>query len=176
MGHRVVAVDLYKGIAAKTGADAEKLMNSLDQDYAQSAVATAITSAADGNRKVGILAFSMGGKIGLEASLRSAGKVVASAAVYGGSYETLDVEKLKSAGAVLLITGSADEWAYPSLLALQERMMKAGKPISAYVHAGAGHGFAQPYFLEGKNHDEAAVTTSRAVIDGFFLQHLVSKP
>jgi carboxymethylenebutenolidase len=174
LGYRVVAVDLYKGATATKGADAEKLMNALNQDEAQGAVSLAIKSL--GERKVGILAFSMGGKIGLEASLRHADKVTAAAAVYGGSYETLDTVRLKSVDQVLLITGSNDEWSYPSLLALQERMAKSGKFVSSYVHAGAGHGFAQPMFMDGKNFDETAIAATRAVLDQFFQRTLSPKP
>jgi carboxymethylenebutenolidase len=168
VGYRVMAVDLYQGQAASEGAEAEKLMKALDPGHAQAAISLALDKLQAEKRKTGILGFSMGGKIALEGMLGNQNRVVAAASIYGGSFEDLDEAKLKSAGPMLIVTGSKDEWSYPSLIALQERMRKLEHPVATFVYPNADHGYAQPFFMGGKNLDQGSIDATQAVVDQFF--------
>jgi carboxymethylenebutenolidase len=171
-GYSAVAVDLYKDERATDHANAERLMKALDQEQAQKIIAAAASYLSKDGAPIAIVGFSMGGKIALQGMLNNPTAIKAAAIVYGGSFEDIPDETLKTAGPVLVITGSNDDWAYSSLTALEDRMRKLGNPIEAYVFPGMQHAYAQKLFNAGKNYNEAATKASMSVLDNFIARQV----
>lgn len=164
-GYRTVAVDLYDGEAAETDEQATVLMNALDQDAAQEHVAAAYQYLSKGGRPVAIVGYSMGASIALKAAAHTDNMFGAVAAIYGGGYQDLSDDELSKMPSTLIVSGSADGWSYQELLTLQERMHALGNPAQTLVYPNAGHGYAQPQFIQGANLHPGAMAATRAVLD-----------
>ena len=167
-GIRATAIDLYGGKSATTGKEAEALMNGLDPKSAAKTVHTALAAIGAKEHKVTVIGFSMGWLIALNAQIANPDMVDGAALVYGGSYESIadkDLKGLKSP--VLVVTGSKDSWAFPSLQALEKRMAEFGNPVESFVYPGVDHGYAQLMFNGGKNYDITAAMSTRNVVGDF---------
>ncbi len=166
-GVAALAVDLYEGAGATTHAEAQVLMEGLDQGHAQAAIRAALVALGAEGRPVAIVGYSMGGRIALQAATENPELIKAAAMIYGGSYDTLSDEAMLAAGPVLLVSGSDDAWAYASLTDLQARMQELGRPIETYVYPGVDHAYAQILFNDGNNFDAPAMAATENVLDDF---------
>jgi len=170
-GYRVVAVDLYGGRRASTHAEAGALLHALHDDLAARQLDAAIKWAAQGDRKVALMGFSMGAKHALSAALRN-GSVRATVLWYGETVK--DPERLQQlAGPALLIVGSRDgPSAAEDALAFSTAADKAGVGAEVYVYPGADHAFAQPLFKEGKAFDPVATDVAWQLSESFLRRRL----
>jgi carboxymethylenebutenolidase len=167
-GVRATAIDLYGGKAADTHKAAEALMNGLDRKTAAVSIKNALGAIGAGKTPVTVIGYSMGGAIALEAKLDNPSMINGAALVYGGGYEEIAGERLKaSRTAILIVTGSQDEWSVPAMEALQKRMSAFGRPIETYVYPAVGHAYAQSLFNNGRNYDFEAAMATRNVIENF---------
>lgn len=166
-GRRAIIVDLYGGQVADDDAQASELMSALDRAAAGAKIAAAIEALGEGGRPVRLIGFSMGGGLALEAALAAPGKVRSAVLIYGGGYETIPDAALLAAPPLLIVSGSADEWSYPALVALQDRLIALGNPAETYVLAGEGHGYAQSMFQRGAFFDKGAVEATRLAAESF---------
>jgi len=170
LGYRAVAVDLYGGASAETHPDAWALMQALDADAAARSIDAALTYAAEGNRNVALLGFSMGVSHAVEAARRNSDRVGAIAVWYGdidGAYG--------EAGAlgvpILAILGELDGNAGEQANALEVGIAADGGLVETLVYPGVGHAYAQPLFNGGENFSEAATAASWELTETFLTRN-----
>jgi carboxymethylenebutenolidase len=171
LGYRTLAVDLYKGKSARTHDSALAFMKAKDRKETNLILQAGIGYLKRPGRKLASLGFSAGGVDAMNANLLDPGAFSATVIIYGGDYDKIDqasLEKLKSP--VLAITGSQDEW--PVQAALNFFANEKSKSIEIYIYPGAGHAYAQPLFLNGKNYDAEATRVTWNVMDDFLSRHL----
>lgn len=171
-GIRAMAIDLYRGHAAETHQQAQELMDALDEDYAQEIILASLKDLSADGRPVAIIGYSLGGSIALRTAINHPNLIIAAASIYGGGYNAADDAALKTAGPILMITGSADSWAYPEQMSFEERMWRLGNPIESYVYPGAEHAFAQPLYNSGANYDLMATRAMHTILDDFLNRRL----
>lgn len=166
-GFFVAVPDLLNGVATRTAADAEILMNDLDVGIALAELDDIIgDSRANGSDKVGIVGFSMGGWLSLlHAQGGSADAVVAYYASLGPS----DHGVLPAP--VLLHYAEADEWGEgDDPESFIERLQEHGTPVVEHVYLGTEHSFANSEIGATYNPRAAELANQRTV--RFLLNHL----
>jgi len=143
-GYLALAPDLYQGRSTTDPAEAEKLMDSLEQAEARRRVGDA-AAFLRGHRlldpsRVGAVGFSMGGSLALQEA--TAGAFDAVVAYYAALEPD---ERALITNPVLLHLAEDDEWDPPDmpLLFLQE-LRAAGTPAQARTWPGTDHSFANP--------------------------------
>lgn len=171
LGYRTIAVDLYKGKSASTHDSALAFMKAKDRKETDLILQAGINYLKRPGRKLASLGFSAGGVDAMNANLMDPEAFSATVIIYGGDYDKIEqasIEKLRSP--VLAITGSLDEW--PVQAALNFFANEKNKSIEIYIYPGAGHAYAQPLFLNGKNYDSEATRVTWKVMDDFLARHL----
>ena len=171
LGYRTIAVDLYKGKSANTHDSALAFMKAKDRKETDLILQAGINYLKRPGRKLASLGFSAGGVDAMNANLMDPEAFSATVIIYGGDYDKIEqasIEKLRSP--VLAITGSLDEW--PVQAALNFFANEKSKSIEIYIYPGAGHAYAQPLFLNGKNYDPVATRVTWNVMDDFLSRHL----
>ena len=171
LGYRTIAIDLYKGKSASANDSALAFMKAKDRKETDLILQAGINYLKRPGRKLASLGFSAGGVDAMNANLMDPDAFSATVIIYGGDYDKIDqasIEKLKSP--VLAITGSLDEW--PVQAALNFFANEKNKSIEIYIYPGAGHAYAQPLFLNGKNYDPVATRVTWNVMDDFLSRHL----
>jgi carboxymethylenebutenolidase len=173
LGYRSVAVDLYGGKSATTHEEAVKLMQSLDRKATSEILQAGLDYLKRPGRKLATIGFSMGGQESLNANLNDPEAVSATVIIYGSGFDKIDrkrLERLKSP--VLAITGSEDSDAVQAAINFFSNMKEVNRPYEMLVYPGAGHGYAQPLFNEGKNYNPEAVRATWVLVDDFLDSHL----
>jgi dienelactone hydrolase len=105
------------------------------------------------------------------ANLMDPASFSATVLIYAGDYDKIEkskIETLKSP--VLAITGSLDKWAVES--ALHFFTSERDKSLELYIYPGADHGYAQPFFLNGKNYNAEATRMTWKLTEDFLSRHL----
>ena len=173
LGYRSVAVDLYGGKSATTHGEAVKLMQSLDRKATDKTLQAGLDYLKQPGRKVATIGFSMGGQESLNANLNDPEAVSATVIIYGSGFDKIDTRRLERLKCpVLAITGSEDTDAVQAAINFLSSMKAAKRPYEMLVYPGAGHGYAQPLFNEGKNYNPEAVHATWVLVDDFLDSHL----
>lgn len=173
LGYRSVAIDLYGGRAATRHEEAVKLMQSLDRMATEKILQAGLDYLKQPGRKLATIGFSMGGQESLNANLNDPEAVSATVIVYGSGFDKIDrkrLERLKSP--VLAITGSEDPDAVQAAINFLSNMKEVRRPYEMFIYPGAGHGYAQPLFNEGKNYKPEAVRATWVLVEDFLDSHL----
>ncbi len=166
-GFFVAVPDLFNGVATRTTADAEILMNDLDVGIALAELDDIISdSRASGSDRIGVVGFSMGGWLSLlHAQAGSADAVVAYYASLGPS----DHGVLPAP--VLLHYAETDEWGEDDdPESFIERLQEHGTPVVDHVYLGTEHSFANSE-IEGTYNARAAELANQRTVR-FLLNHL----
>jgi len=166
-GFRVAVPDLYDGVCTIDTATAERLRDQLDLLDALAIVdeATAVAQEA-GTEKVGIIGFSLGGRLALlHAQAGSADAVVA-------YYATLSPDDHGVIPCPVLLqwaeTDSWDEGAEPA--AFVDRLKEHGTPVSEFTYLATEHFFANASIADRINGQSAALAFARTTV--FLDKHL----
>jgi len=166
-GFRVAVPDLYDGVCTIDTATAERLRDQLDLLDALAIVdeATAVAQEA-GTEKVGIIGFSLGGRLALlHAQAGSADAVVA-------YYATLSPDDHGVIPCPVLLqwaeTDSWDEGAEPA--AFVDRLKEHGTPVSEFTYLATEHFFANAGIADRINGQSAALAFARTTV--FLDKHL----
>jgi carboxymethylenebutenolidase len=146
-GFVAFAPDLYHGKVADTIADAEALGSALDADHLQ-AKAEILAATEYLNERVGqpggglaVIGFSLGAYYALDLSA-AAPERIRSVVVY---YGTGPADFSRSQAAYLGHFAENDEFEPPSNVdELETSLRQAGRPVTFYRYAGAGHWFCEP--------------------------------
>jgi carboxymethylenebutenolidase len=171
LGYRTIAVDLYQGRFAHANDSAQILMQGKVRTETDHILKEAIEYLKRPGRKLATIGFSAGGIDAVNASLVDSESVNATVLIYAGDYDKIEkskIEKLNSP--ILAITGSMDNWAVES--AFNFLRQEKSKSFELYIYPGADHGYAQPYFLNGKNYDKEAIRMTWKLMEDFLSRHL----
>ena len=153
--------------------EAVKLMQSLDRNASSEILQAGLDYLKQPGRKLATIGFSMGGQESLNANLNDPEAVSATVIIYGFGFDKIDIkqlEKLKSP--VLVISGSEDTGATQAAVNFLSIMKEAKRLCEMFVYPGAGHGYAQPLFNQGKNYSPEAVRTTWVLVEDFLGSHL----
>jgi carboxymethylenebutenolidase len=171
LGYRAIAVDLYFGKSAHSNDSAVILMQGKIRTQTDIVLKDAIGYLKRPGRKLATIGFSAGGIDAVNANLMDPGSFSATVLIYAGDYDQIEksrIEYLKSP--VLAITGSLDQWAVKSALHFLDSEKE--KSFELYIYPGADHGYAQPFFLNGKNYDAEATRMTWKLTEDFLSRHL----
>jgi carboxymethylenebutenolidase len=166
-GFFVAVPDLFNGVATKSAAQAEKLMNDLDVGIALAEIDDIISSSrASGAQKVGVVGFSMGGWLSL---LHAQGGAADAVVAYYSSLGTEDHGVLPAP--VLLHYAETDDWGEgEDPVSFIERLHEHGTPVTDHVYLGTQHSFANADIDEFYQARAAELANQRTV--RFLLTHL----
>ncbi len=166
-GFFVAVPDLFNGVATKSAADAEGLMNDLDVGIALAEIDDIINdSRSSGSLKVGVVGFSMGGWLSL---LHAQGGAADAVVAYYSSLAPADHGVLPAP--VLLHYAETDEWGEgEDPVSFIERLHEHGTPVTDHVYLGTHHSFANADIDELYNARAAELANQRTV--RFLLTHL----
>ena len=148
-GFSAAAVDLFRGVKAKSLEEGMKMRESVTRGDLQSAVSAGmeVLRESAGSKTIGSMGFCMGGGLALQAACDL--RLDFCIDYYGQIPEVEDVSKLR--GPVLLILGSEDTrvtpWAYQSFL---PAATKHRKRVEVQLYPNAMHAFHRPGW-EGHN-------------------------
>jgi carboxymethylenebutenolidase len=171
LGYRSIAVDLYHGRFASSNDSAQVLMQAKVRKETDLILTDAFNYLKRPGRKLATIGFSAGGVDAVYANLIDPESFSATVLIYAGDYDKIEkskIENLKSP--VLAITGSLDKWAVES--ALHFFADEKDKSFELYIYPGADHGYAQPFFLNGKNYDAEATRVTWRLMEDFLSRHL----
>lgn len=161
-GFRVAVPDLYDGVCTTDSATASELMTGLDAATALSLVDDAVLDAraARPDARVGVVGFSMGGRL----ALRHAQAGGADAAV--AYYATLPPSEPGVIPApVLLHWAERDEWDEgEDPESFVGHLKEHGTPVREHTYVGTVHGFANATFRERLNAQAAALAFARTAV------------
>jgi carboxymethylenebutenolidase len=171
LGYRTVAVDLYHGQLAHTNDSAQILMQGKIRTETDYILKEAIENLKRPGRKLATIGFSAGGIDAVYASLMDTETVTATVLIYAGDYDKIEKSKIERLNSpILAITGSRDNWAVES--AFNFLSHEKSKSFELYIYPGADHGYAQPFFLNGKNYDTEAIRMTWKLMEDFLSRHL----
>jgi len=146
-GYAALAVDLFRGILAKTPDEARKVVMGLDASRAISDLQEAFQFLARRpyvkKGKVGSVGWCFGG--GYSLGLALAQPELAACVVYYGRLETDTAKLSKIRSPVLGFFGQDDPGIPPAAVnGFESAMKQAGRQIETHIYPGAGHAFANP--------------------------------
>jgi carboxymethylenebutenolidase len=169
-GFFVAVPDLFNGVATRSPAEAEKLMNGLDVGIALAEIDDIVSdSQASGSQKVGVVGFSMGGWLAL---LHAQGGAADAVVAYYSSLGPSDHGVLPAP--VLLHYAEADEWGEgEDPVSFIERLHEHGTPVTDHVYIGTQHSFANSEIEETFTARAAEQANARTV--RFLLTHLFAR-
>jgi len=167
-GFLVAVTDLYNGVATVSTDEAEKLMAAMDVDIALAELDDVIADArARGSRRVGIIGYSLGGRLALLLAQR--GSVDAVVAYYA-SLAPADHGVVPAP--VLLHYAERDGWGDGSEAAdFVERLTAHGTPVTEHRYLGTMHSFANAAI--GERFDPNATALASARTERFLSLHLL---
>jgi carboxymethylenebutenolidase len=171
LGYRTIAIDLYFGKSAHTNDSALVLLKAKTRRETDNLLIDAIRYLKRPGRKLATIGFSAGGIDAVYANLMDPESFSATVLIYAGDYDKIEkskIENLKSP--VLAITGSFDQWAVES--ALHFFASEKDKSFELYIYPGADHGYAQPFFQNGKNYNAEATRMTWKLTEDFLSRHL----
>lgn len=165
-GFVTFAPDLYKGKVADTIADAEIFGQALDENHhqAKADIADAATflgnHAGQANRGLTVIGFSLGAYYALEFSNAEPEQVHSVVVFYGTGAEAFDRSSARYLGHF------ADNDPYESranVEHLEELLKRAGRPVTFYRYANAGHWFFEPDRTDAYNQAAADLAWDRTL-------------
>lgn len=166
---RVLVPDFYDGVATTNSSDATALMRALTDDDARDILDAAIGLGLDGgSQRVGLVGFSMGGTLALQAAQRGdADAVVAYYATLGRDDPGI------VPCPVLLHLAESDSYPHggePEVFV--SRLRDNGTPVTSHTYAGTGHSFANATLTEKVDGRSAALAFARTTV---FLESRLSE-
>jgi carboxymethylenebutenolidase len=166
-GFFVAVPDLFNGVATRSAAEAEVLMNDLDVGIALAELDDIISdSRTSGSERVGVVGFSMGGWLSL---LHAQGGAADAVVAYYSSLGPADHGVLPAP--VLLHYAESDEWGEgDDPVDFIERLQEHGTPVIDHVYIGTEHSFANSEIEAAFNPRAAELANQRTV--RFLLNHL----
>jgi carboxymethylenebutenolidase len=171
LGYRAIAVDLYHGKSAGTQDSAQVFLRGKVRAETDMILKEGIRYLKRAGRKLATVGFSAGGIDAVYANLMEPESFSATVLIYAGDYDQIEKSKTdKLNSPILAITGSKDEWAVQS--AFHFLSNEKNKSLELYIYPDAGHGFAQPLFLNGKNYDKEAIRMTWKLMEDFLSRHL----
>lgn len=171
LGYRTIAVDLYHGKFASSNDSAQILMQAKVRKETDMILNDAIRYLDRPGRKLATIGFSAGGIDAVYANLIDPALFSATVVIYAGDYDKIEKSKIENLKSPLLaITGSLDKWAVES--ALHFFASEKDKSFELYIYPGADHGYAQPFFLNGKNYNSEATRMTWKLTEDFLSRHL----
>ncbi|HET7003164.1 MAG TPA: dienelactone hydrolase family protein [Puia sp.] len=171
LGYRTIAVDLYHGKFARSNDSAQILMQAKDRKETDMILNDAIRYLKRPGRKLATIGFSAGGIDAVYANLMDPTLFSGTVVIYAGDYDKIEKAKIENLKSPLLaITGSLDKWAVES--ALHFLTSEKDKSFELYIYPGADHGYAQPFFLNGKNYNTEATRMTWKITEDFLSRHL----
>ena len=166
-GFYVAIPDLFGGVATRTPAEAERLMNSLDVGIALAELDDVIADArAQGSERIGVVGFSMGGWLAL---LHAQGGEADAVVAY---YSSLSRDNHGIIPApILLHYAERDSWGDgEDPASFIERLHEHGTPVIDHVYLGTRHSFANSDIEDAYDHRATELANARTV--RFLLNHL----
>jgi len=171
LGYRTAAVDLYSGKFASSNDSAQILMQAKDRKTTDVLLQNAIRYLKRPGRKLATIGFSAGGIDAVYANLMDPESFSATVVIYAGDYDKIEKSKLETLKSpILAITGSLDGWAVESAFHFFQGYKD--KSFEIYIYPGADHGYAQPFFLGGKNYNAEASRMTWKLTEDFLFRHL----
>ena len=169
-GFYVAIPDLFNGVATHSADDAEKLMGDLDVGLALAEIDDVIDVARlQGDHKVGVVGFSMGGWLAL---LHAQGGAADAAVAYYASLGADDHGVIPAP--VLLQYAENDSWEPgEDPISFIERLHEHGTPVTDHVYLGTEHSFANADITGSYNRRAAELANARTV--QFLLGHLFTR-
>lgn len=163
-GFVAFAPDLYHGKVADTIADAKSLTGGLDRDQAFADIADAVTflseQAAQTERKLAVIGFSLGANFALELSTTNPERIRSVVLFYG----TGDGDFSRSEAEYLGHFAETDDYEPQSeVSALKEALQKAGCPTLFHHYKNAGHWFFEPDRVDAFNPAAASLAWERTL-------------
>jgi len=169
-GFYVAIPDLFNGVATHSADAAEKLMGDLDVGLALAEIDDVIDVARlQGDHKVGVVGFSMGGWLAL---LHAQGGAADAAVAYYASLGADDHGVIPAP--VLLQYAETDSWEPgEDPISFIERLHEHGTPVTDHVYLGTEHSFANADIAASYNRRAAELANARTV--QFLLGHLFTR-
>jgi len=162
-GYRALAVDLYRGHVADTGADARALMNAVDPSVATETLKIWVRWLREHGQagdKLATIGWCFGGGWSLNASLAAP---VDATIVYYGRVNKTTQELATLRGPVLGHYATQDEWINKDMVSgFESAMDAAGKLYTSYWY-DAQHAFANP--TSARYDEEDAALAWRRTLD-----------
>jgi carboxymethylenebutenolidase len=149
-GFIAFAPDLYHGKVADTIPDAEVLGNDLDANHIQAEAEVAQASGflnervGQADRGLAVIGFSLGGYYALNLAAAHP-EHIRSVVLFYGTDGTMGTDFTNSKAEYLGHFAENDEFETQSNVdSLEERLKRAGRPVTFYHYPGAGHWFFEP--------------------------------
>ncbi len=168
-GFMVFAADLYHGKVADTVASAEALGNALDANHLQAE--TEIADAAlflnervgQADRGLAVIGFSLGGYYALNLAAAHP-EHIGSVVLFYGTDGTMGTDFSNSKAEYLGHFAENDEFESQSNVgSLEERLKRAGRPVTFYRYSGTGHWFFEPDRSQAYNQAAASLAWDRTL-------------
>ena len=169
-GFYVAIPDLFNGVATHSPDEAEKLMGGLDVGVALAEIDDVIDLARiQGDHRVGVVGFSMGGWLAL---LHAQGGAADVAVAYYASLGADDHGVIPAP--VLLQYAENDSWEPgEDPISFIDRLHEHGTPVTDHVYLGTEHSFANADIPASYNRRAAELANARTV--RFLLSHLFTR-
>ena len=168
-GFVAFAPDLYHGKVAATIPDAQALSDALDGGRAKADVADAMRflkeRAADADRGLAVIGFSLGAYLALELSVTDPDEIRSVVVFYGTRTGDYSASKASYMGHF----AEMDEFEPKSEVdAMEEALKTAGRPATFHRYPGTGHWFFEPDRPDAFQKEEASLAWDRTLA---FLKH-----
>jgi carboxymethylenebutenolidase len=168
-GFLAFAPDVYHGQVAETIADAEALVNALDNDQAQTEIAAAarfLAERAAPNGGLAVIGFSLGANFALDLATTNPAPIAAVVIFYG----TGDGDFSQSRAAYLGHFAADDPYEpQAGVAALEQQLSRAGRPVTFYQYPDTGHWFFEPDRVDAFDPAAANLAWERTL--AFLRQH-----
>jgi carboxymethylenebutenolidase len=173
-GFVVFAPDLYHGKVAATIPDAEDLGNALDDNHVQAEAEVAEASrflsehVGQAGRGLAVIAFSLGAYYALNLAATHP-EHIRSVILFYGTDGTMGTDFTNSKAEYMGHFAENDEFETQSNVdSLEERLKRAGRPVTFHRYSGTGHWFFEPDRLQAYNQVAASLAWDRTLE---FLKH-----
>jgi carboxymethylenebutenolidase len=173
-GFVVFAPDLYHGKVAATIPDAEVLGNALDANHVQAEAEVAEASrflserVGQAGRGLAVIAFSLGAYYALNLAATHP-EHIRSVILFYGTDGTMGTDFTNSKAEYMGHFAENDEFETQSNVgSLEERLKRAGRPVTFHRYSGTGHWFFEPDRLQAYNQAAASLAWDRTLE---FLKH-----
>jgi carboxymethylenebutenolidase len=156
-GFRVLVPDFYEGVATTDGDEATALMRGLSEDDARDILDAAIGAGLDGGgSRVGLVGFSMGGNLALQAGQRGDADAVVA------YYAALRPDQPGILPCPVLLHLAETDALDPA--GFVDRLRGDGTPVTTHTYAGTVHSFANATLPEKVDGRAAALAFARTVV------------
>jgi carboxymethylenebutenolidase len=173
-GFVVFAPDLYHGKVAATIPDAEVLGSALDANHVQAEAEVAEASrflserVGQAGRGLAVIAFSLGAYYALNLAATHP-EHIRSVILFYGTDGTMGTDFTNSKAEYMGHFAENDEFETQSNVdSLEERLKRAGRPVTFHRYSGTGHWFFEPDRLQAYNQVAASLAWDRTLE---FLKH-----